>query len=100
MDTLPKRKTDIAHLLAECASYIEDAGGRWEFVKFIRAARRELLEENRALEEAASEAKYLLDYATYHDGRYEQCAISEFQTRACIVSDKIAQLLATAPEVK
>ena len=53
----------------------------------------ELEAELAALREAAAKAKWLLDDATYHDGRYGQQSAPDWQKRACKVSDDLAALL-------
>ena len=66
------------------------AASAWDY----QQARIEALEaELAALREAAAKAKWLLDDATYHDGRYGQQSAPDWQKRACKVSDDLAALL-------
>lgn len=101
-------------LLDECAAhlgpdvYVSDDGSVQdeplrlkipELVKQLVERITDLEAQRDALLEAAREAKALLDYATYHDGRYEQCASTEkFQLPAYELSKKIAALLPPTQE--
>lgn len=46
-----------------------------------------------ALLKELEHCKALLDHCTYHDGRYEQCANSDYQKDCCATSDRIERHL-------